>query len=165
MPLLVLLMILGGLSSCRKEKAPDNAEGVEVGNTAPDFTLPDISGSDQSLSDYKGQLVLIQFWASWCSYCRAENPELVDLLEEYKIKGFDILGVSLDTKRDSWTDAIENDRLNFVHLSDLKGFSSPVAEIYHVGSIPQMFLIDESGVIILITSTASAVADKVEQHY
>jgi len=82
-----------------------------------------------------------------------------------ELKGFDILGVSLDTKRDSWTDAIENDRLNFVHLSDLKGFSSPVAEIYHVGSIPQMFLIDESGVIILITSTASAVADKVEQHY
>jgi len=162
--LLFLLMILG-LVSCKKDNTPERTEGIGTGNVAPDFTLPDISNNDQSLSDYRGKLVLVQFWASWCSFCRAENPELVTLLDEYKEKGLEILGVSLDTESDNWMNAIEDDHLNFVHLSDLKGFNSPIAETYEVSNIPQMFLVDEYGVIILITSSTSTVAGKVEQYY
>ena len=163
--LLLFMFLILSLASCKKDTSSETPGGVEVGNIAPDFTLAGVDNNFHSLSDYRGKLVLIQFWASWCSFCREENPELVSLLDEYKQKGFEILGVSLDTEKDSWMNAIEDDHLNFVHLSDLEGFKSPVAETYKVSSIPQMFLVDENGVIILITSSASAVSDKVEQHY
>ncbi len=162
---LLFIFLTLSLVSCKKDTSSETPGGVEVGNIAPDFTLAGVDNNFHSLSDYRGKLVLIQFWASWCSFCREENPELVSLLDEYKQKGFEILGVSLDMERSSWMNAIENDHLNFIHLSDLKGFDSPVAKTYKVNSIPQMFLVDEDGVITLITSSASTVTGKVEQHY
>ena len=165
----LLIILFTGLTSCKKnetENPVDEIEtGIETGNIAPDFTLADVNNNNRSLSDYKGKLVLLQFWASWCSFCKIENPELVALLDDYKEKGFEVIGISLDTKKSNWLDGIEHENLNFVNLSDLKGFESPIASTYAISSIPQMFLINEEGVIILITHKASDVADKVEQHY
>ena len=165
----LLIVLFTGLTSCKKketEKPVDEIEtGIEKGNMAPDFILADVNSNNHSLSDYKGKLVLLQFWASWCSFCKIENPELVVLFDDYKDKGFEILGISLDTKKSNWIDGIEHENLNFVNLSDLKGFDSPIANTYAINSIPQMYLIDEEGVIILITHKASDVVNKVEQHY
>lgn len=153
-----------GFASCKKDET-ESVEGNKVGNIATDFTLPDINNNNVSLSDYKEHLVLIEFWASWCPYCQAENPMLVMLYNAYKSKGFKILGVSLDTDKNNWIDGIENENLGYDHVSDLKGFDSPVANMYSVNGIPHMCLVDENGVIILITNSAFDIAAKVEQHY
>jgi len=161
---ILLITLFIGITSCKKnETEPD--ESLKVGNNAPDFTLPDVNGNHVSLADYEGKLVLIEFWASWCSYCQAENPVLVMLHNAYKNKGFKILGISLDTDKSKWIDGIENENLDFDHVSDLKGFDSPVANLYSVNGIPHMCLVDENGVIILITNSAFDIATKVEQHY
>lgn len=161
--ILLITLFIAVISCNKNETAPD--EKLKTGNKAPDFTLPDINNNDVSLSDYKGQLVLIEFWASWCPYCQAENPVLVMLHNAYKNKGFKILGVSLDTDKSKWIDGIENENLGYDHASDLKGFDSPVAKLYGVGSIPTLYLLDENGMIILITNSAYDVATRVEQHY
>jgi len=165
----LLIILFAGITSCKKKEAEEPVDeietGIEKGNMAPDFTLMDVNNNNRSLSDYKGKLVVLQFWASWCHFCKIENPELVALLNNYKDKGFEILGISLDTKKSNWLDGIEHENLNFVNLSDLKGFDSPIANTYAINSIPQMYLVDEEGVIILITHKASDVTNKVEQHY
>ena len=161
---MLVISFFMGLTSCKKNET-NPAEGIKVGNTAPEFTLPDVDENNRSLSDYKEQLVLIEFWASWCSYCKEQNPVLVMLHNAYKNKGFEILSVSLDTQKNKWMEGIVSENLTFDHVSDLKGFDSPVANLYEVGSIPQMFLLDENGIIILITANAFDVATVVEQHY
>ena len=165
----LLIILFAGITSCKKKEAEEPVDeietGIEKGNMAPDFTLMDVNNNNRSLSDYKGKLVVLQFWASWCHFCKIENPELVALRNNYKDKDFEILGISLDTKKNNWLDGIEHENLNFVNLSDLKGFDSPIANTYAINSIPQMYLVDEEGVIILITNKASDVTNKVEQYY
>ena len=122
------------------------AQGEAV---APDFTLQKPDGTSLSLSDLRGQVVLLDFWASWCGPCRKENPNVVANYEKFKDKGFTVLNVSLDTKKDDWINAIRADNLSWPnHVSDLKGWSSSAAALYGVTSIPASYLIDENGVII-----------------
>lgn len=123
-------------------------EAVAVGKTAPDFTMNDPEGNPISLSSFKGKYLLVDFWASWCSPCRAENPNVVKLYAEFKDKGFDILGVSLDQKKDAWLKAIEKDQLTWNHVSDLKGWSNAAAKLYAVSGIPHTVLLDKEGKII-----------------
>ncbi len=92
--------------------------------------------------------MLIDFWASWCPPCRAENPNVVAAYKKYKDKNFTVLGVSLDNDRDKWKQAIEKDGLNWTQVSDLKGWDSETAAMYGVQSIPANFLLDPSGKII-----------------
>ncbi len=120
------------------------AKGAE----APDFTLKNVDGKPVSLSSFKGKYVLIDFWASWCGPCRAENPRVVAAYQQFKDQKFTILGVSLDRNKDRWTDAIEQDHLNWTQVSDLKGWNSEAARLYNVVSIPSNFLLDPSGKII-----------------
>ena len=126
----------------------DVAKRTAIGVPAPEFTQNDATGKPVSLSSFKGKYVLVDFWASWCGPCRGENPNVVKTFEKYHSKGFDILGVSLDNKKDKWTEAIKIDKLAWTQVSDLKGWKNSVAELYGVQAIPANFLIDKDGKII-----------------
>ena len=141
-------------------------ERVKVGEMAPDISLPNPNGKEYSLSDLKGKVVLLDFWASWCGPCRAENPNVVNVYNRYKDKGFTVFSVSLDgvddrmasrytpeqmkgqmaNHKQRWVSAIQKDRLSWdYHVSDLKKWSSLAAKTYGVNSIPRAFLIDREG--------------------
>src|SRR5690554_350309 len=119
------------------------------GNVAQEIALPNPEGDTLKLSDYRGKVVLIDFWASWCGPCRRENPNVVNVYNKYKDKGFEVFSVSLDRTMDAWVKAIEQDNLTWEgHVSDLKFWQSEAAKAYGVSSIPFTVLIDEEGKII-----------------
>ena len=120
----------------------------KVGTPAPDLTYADPDGNLRSLSELKGSYVLIDFWASWCKPCRMENPNVVSVYSDFKGKGFEIFGVSLDKDRQAWIKAIADDGITWMQVSDLKGWQSEAAAKYGVQSIPATFLIDPNGIII-----------------
>lgn len=118
------------------------------GSPAPEISLAQPNGEVLSLSDLKGQYVLIDFWASWCGPCRRENPNVKKVYEKYHDKGFEILGVSLDKNRNAWLAAIEQDGLTWPHISDLKYWSSAVVPEYNITGIPLTVLVDKEGNIV-----------------
>ena len=126
----------------------DAGSFLAVGTEAPEITLPNPEGEMISLSSLRGQVVLIDFWASWCGPCRRENPNMVRIYKEYKDKGFEIYGVSLDNSKDKWVATIKSDHMSWIHVSDLKYWKSEAARLYNVGSIPYTVLIDKEGKII-----------------
>jgi peroxiredoxin len=115
---------------------------------APDFTMPDAKGKPTSLSNFKGKYVLLDFWASWCGPCRAENPNVVTAYNKYKSKNFTVVGVSLDQDKAAWLGAIEHDNLKWPQISDLKMWESAAVSLYGIDAIPFNVLIDPQGVII-----------------
>jgi len=124
----------------------------EVGSLAPDFTIVNTAGKTVRLSDLKGKIVLVDFWASWCGPCRRENPNVVEAYSKYNkakfknAKGFEVVSISLDRKEDAWKKAIEDDKLSWSnHGWDQKG---EIAKLYAITTIPSAFLIDENGKII-----------------
>lgn len=135
-------------------------ERTAIGHEAPDFTMENVDGELVSLSDLQGQYVLLDFWAAWCSPCRAENPNVVEAYKKYNDKGFTVLGVSLDRKRDDWLKAIEKDKLTWTHLSDLKGWENEASNLYGVMSIPANFLLDKEGVIVAKNLRGEALHEK-----
>lgn len=126
----------------------DNARFLTIGQTAPDFKLPDTEGESLALSDLRGKYVLLDFWAAWCRPCRVENPNVVRMYTKYGGSKFEILGVSLDRAKGPWLKAIADDGLEWLHVSDLKHFHSEAAILYDVKAIPATFLIDPEGKII-----------------
>jgi peroxiredoxin len=128
----------------------DIAKKTGVGKYAMDFTQNDTLGNPVSLSSLKGKYVLVDFWASWCGPCRAENPNVVKVFNQYKDKGFTIIGVSLDrpNAKDKWIKAIHDDGLAWNHVSDLKFWDNEVAKQYGIKAIPQNLLLDPQGKII-----------------
>lgn len=124
-------------------------KSVEIGQKAPDFTQNDPNGKPVALSSLIGKnILLVDFWAGWCAPCRAENPNVVKVYNEFKEKGFDILGVSLDRTAADWNKAIADDKLTWTHVSDIQYWKSSAAKLYGVNSIPANFLLDKNGIII-----------------
>jgi len=119
-----------------------------VGRPAPELSLPDVNGRNVSLSSFKGKYLLVDFWASWCGPCRAENPNVVAAYNAFKGKNFTILGVSLDKEKDAWQQAIKEDHLTWTHVSDLKFWQSQAVQTFHFEGIPFNVLIDPQGNII-----------------
>lgn len=118
------------------------------GETAPEINLPDQNGNPVALSSFKGKVVLIDFWASWCGPCRREMPNVVAAYKKYKSKGFEIYGVSLDREKQDWLDAIKKDGITWTQVSDLKYWECEAAKLYNVQGIPYTVLLDKDGKII-----------------
>ena len=141
----------------------DEIGKLAVGKMAPDFTLPNVDGEMVSLSSFRGKYLLVDFWAKWCKPCRIENPNIVKAYERFHDKGFDILGVSLDRNRDDWLKAIEEDRLTWNHVSDLKYWNSEVVPLYNIKGIPFAVLLDPEGRIIAKNLRGPALQAKLEE--
>ncbi len=118
------------------------------GKPAPEISLPDPEGKIISLSSFKGQYVLVDFWASWCMPCRKENPNIINVYNEFKNKNFTVLGVSLDRDKAAWVKAIQDDQLPWAQVSDLKYWSSVVVPPYSIEGIPFNVLVDPQGNVI-----------------
>ena len=138
-------------------------DSLFIGAYAPNFTQHDTAGNPISLSSFKGEYLLIDFWASWCVPCRKDNPNLVSAKRIYREKKFNIIGVSLDEDGKSWMEAIKADGLNWQHVSDLKKYENKVSIMYDVYSIPYNFLLDPTGKIIAKNLSGDRLHEKLQE--
>jgi peroxiredoxin len=126
----------------------ESAKRRQTGVKITDFTQIDLNDEPFKLSSLRGKYVLVDFWASWCVPCRAENPNLVKAYNELKDKNFEVVGVSLDENKAAWANAVKKDGLTWIHVSDLKGWNNAAATLYNISSVPQNLLINPEGMII-----------------
>lgn len=136
---------------------------VKIDTMAPEITLPNVKDRMVSLSSFKGKIVLIDFWASWCAPCRAANPNVVRLYNRYKVKGFEVFGVSIDHKKQAWVKAIAQDKIKYTQVYDKAGWYSPFAEKYGVNQIPTSFLLDRAGKVIAIDLEGKELENKLKE--
>lgn len=161
----VALLGKGAKSSYYGKKIEEHlriAKKTGIGAT-PSFSLPDTSGNLFELASYRGKYVLVDFWASWCGPCRKENPNVVKAYTKYHDKGFEIVGVSLDNKKEPWLKAIHADGLTWQHVSDLKGWQSAPVVDYGIKSVPTSFLLDKEGKVIAKDLRGEALEKKLEE--
>jgi peroxiredoxin len=147
----------------KKAEAIAIAKKVAIGQSAITFAQNDVNGNPISLSSLKGKYVLVDFWASWCGPCRMEYPYLHKAYDKYKGKNFEILGVSLDDKKDAWTKSIKENDFQWLLVCDLKGFKNEVALAYGVHAIPQSFLLDPQGIIIARNLRGEDLIEKLDE--
>lgn len=148
------------------EKTVNTLKSLQTGMIAPDFTQNDPEGNPVKFSDVysKNKITMVDFWASWCGPCRAFNPTLVKIYNEYKKKGFEILGVSLDTKQDAWVKGIQDDKLTWIHVSDLGGWDNAVGAQYYVRFVPQNIFVDQTGKIIKRHATEEEIVNILKEN-
>jgi len=136
---------------------------IVIGKPAPDFSGPTPDGATVSLKASLGKVTIIDFWASWCGPCRAENPNVVALYNEFHPKGLNIIGVSLDKDAAKWKDAIAKDGLVWQHVSNLKYWDDPIAKQYNIQSIPATYILDAKGIIVAKDLRGDALRAKVQE--
>ncbi|MFD2034551.1 redoxin domain-containing protein [Belliella marina] len=141
----------------------EDLRALSIGQIAPEIALPNPQGELVKLSDLRGKYVLIDFWAAWCKPCREENPNVVRLYNQYKEKGFEVFGVSLDRTKEAWEKAIEDDELTWTHVSDLKYFNSEAAATYQINAIPATYLIDPEGKIVAKDLRGASLENKLSE--
>jgi peroxiredoxin len=148
-----------------EEEAKKAAETSWLNKEAPDFEMPDVNGTPVKLSSFRGKYVLVDFWASWCNPCRAENPNVVKAFDKYKGKNFTVLGVSLDRpgQKENWLKAIKDDKLNWTQVSDLQYWNSAVVGLYHLDGIPFNVLVDPQGKVIAEGLRGAQLLTKLEE--
>jgi peroxiredoxin len=145
----VLLLISSTVSTLTAQST-----GLAPGSKSPEIKLPTLNGDTVSLSSLKGKMVLIDFWSTWCSPCVEEQTELARLYQKYKQsvftngKGFEIYAVSLDSKKENWENFVTKNKINWIQVSDLKYWRSPVAKTYNIQGLPFNVLIDGNGIIV-----------------
>ncbi|NOY38501.1 MAG: AhpC/TSA family protein [Chlorobi bacterium] len=148
----------------RKKQINEQEKNVGLGMVAPEIALPSPEGDTIRLSSTRGNYVLLDFWASWCSPCRKENPNLVKEYRKYHKKGFEIFQVSLDRDRENWLKGISEDHLgSWIHVSDLNYWQSSVVTLYHIQGIPMNFLLDKDGKIVGKNLRGAALSNKLEE--
>lgn len=135
-------------SGIRVSEFVKKQKAITIGSSAPNFSAPNPEGKTTSLKESLGKVTIIDFWASWCGPCRAENPNVVALYNKFHGKGLNIIGVSLDKDADQWKEAIAKDKLTWTHISNLKYWKEPIVEMYDVKSIPATFILDSNGKIV-----------------
>ncbi|MCL6460435.1 MAG: TlpA family protein disulfide reductase [Flavobacterium micromati] len=138
----------------------EGAKSARVNTPAKKFTQQSSTGQKISSDTFEGKYILLDFWASWCSPCRKEHPNLIKIYEAFKDKNFEIISVSVDSENDNWLTAIAKDKITWTQLSDLKGQQNDIAVKYGVQSIPTNFLIDQKGIIIDKNLTGEALNDR-----
>lgn len=147
----------------KREQIKQHMDKAAIGKPVIHFTQNDTSGKSVSTKSFSGKYYLIDFWASWCGPCRRENPAVVKAYQKFHPKGFEIIGVSLDDKRDKWVAAIAKDSLTWTHVSELKGFENSAADLYAVRGIPDNYLIDKAGNIIAKSLRGEELEAKLEE--
>ncbi|WP_190808818.1 TlpA disulfide reductase family protein [Flagellimonas sp. S3867] len=147
----------------RLKEQLDKLKTTQIGGVAPEFSAPTPDGGTLALSEVKGKVTLIDFWAAWCRPCRMENPNIVSVYNKYHDKGLNVIGVSLDARAEDWKKAIEADGLDWNHISNLKRFQDPIAQLYNINAIPAAFLLDENGVIVAKDLRGPALEAKVAE--
>lgn len=154
--------VLAGFNGKKLTARYDKAKQTALGK-AVDFRQTDDKGNEFKLSSLRGKYVLVDFWASWCVPCRAENPHLLKAYNELKDKNFEIVGVSLDETKSAWLNAVKHDGMPWIQVSDLKGFKSDVALQYGISAIPQNFLINPEGIVIAKNLRGENVNEKIAE--
>lgn len=156
---LVFLLILTG---CNKDDSDKNKTAAVIGSTAPNFKLADKDGNYRELYEFRGKYVVVDFWASWCSICRRENPKMQSLSSKYNSQ-VQVIGVNLDQKVENWQNAVITDQLTYLQLHDTLAFDSEIAQSYQISMIPFIMLLNPQGVILMFSSRTDEIEAKIGQ--
>lgn len=150
--MIALALVMGALAQAQ----------VNIGQMAPEIALPNAKDSVVKLSSFRGKVVLVDFWASWCAPCRESIPSVVKLYKKYKDKGFEVVAVSIDSKKAEWKRAAKYFKLPYTSLLDPDGWNAKVIDTYGINGIPATFLLDKKGKIVAIDEEGPALEAAIE---